>query len=169
MGLIQRLFGTDRNGNSAALYEAIVARGRDTHWYLDGGVADTMDGRFDMITLILSLVLIHLETQAGQAEFSVALTEHFITDMDAQLRQEGIGDVGLGKHVGQMMSMLGGRLTAYRQGLEAHDLAPALSRNLYRGNPPGPQAMAHVIAELDRFVTWLRAAPSDTLTKGKLP
>ncbi len=42
------------------------------------------------------------------------LTEIFIDDMDATLRQIGIGDYVVGKHVGRMMSALGGRLAAFR-------------------------------------------------------
>ena len=44
---------------------------------------------------------------------SVLLTEIFIDDMDGTLRQIGIGDYVVGKHVGRMMGALGGRLTAF--------------------------------------------------------
>src|SRR3546814_2060072 len=63
--------------------------------------------------------------------------------MDGQLREIGIGDIIVGKHIGRMMSMLGGRLGAYRAGLAEGDLAPALVRNLYRGTAPAPAALAH--------------------------
>lgn len=126
------------------LYHAIVAEGRQPHWYRDGGVPDSLDGRFDMIVAILSLVLIRLE-EKDAAQESVWLTELFVDDMDGQLRQEGIGDVVVGKHIGRMMSALGGRLSAYRAGLGGDgDLAEALRRNLYRGEHPAPDALAHV-------------------------
>src|SRR3546814_14845384 len=64
---------------------------------------------------------------------SVWLTELFVDDMDGQLRQIGIGDMIVGKHIGRMMSALGGRLSAYRSGLGAGEsLEDALVRNLYR-------------------------------------
>src|SRR5205823_30948 len=82
------------------------------------------------------------ETEADAAALQAHLTERFVDDMDGQLRQMGIGDIVVGKHIGKMMSMLGGRLGAYRDGLAAGDLAPALVRNLYRGEAPASAALA---------------------------
>lgn len=156
MGLIDRLFGAQQTPVTAPLYDAIIAMGREEHWYLDGAVPDTMDGRFDMIAAVLTFVLLRLEDDPSAAEPSARLTEQFIADMDGQLRQSGVGDVGIGKYVGQMMSMLGGRLGAYRDGLAAGDLTPAVTRNLYRGENPGEAALAHSISQLqalrDRLV-----------------
>ncbi|KAK0350885.1 hypothetical protein LTR94_027207 [Friedmanniomyces endolithicus] len=65
--------------------------------------------------------------------------------MDAQVRQIGFGDLVVGKHVGRMMGMLGGRLGAYRDGLAGTaDMDAALVRNLYRGEAPPAEAVAHV-------------------------
>lgn len=169
MGLLDRLFGKRRSDVAAPLYAAVVMRGRDPHWYLDGGVPDTIDGRFDMIAAVLSLVLLRLEHEPDTAEAGVALTECFIDDMDAQLREQGVGDVGLGKYVGKMVGMLGGRLSAYREGLAASDLRPALLRNLYRGAAPADEAVAHVAAALGQFADRLRTTPADTLIQGQLP
>ena len=167
MGLFDRLFGSRQATDAAALYAAIVAQARTPHWYVDGGVADSIDGRFDMIAAILSLVLIRLEDEAAQT--SVALTERFIEDMDAQLREDGVGDVGLGKQVGKMISMLGGRLAAYREGLASGDLTLVLTRNLYRGGAPTPPQLAHVATALTRFADQLRTTPVATLVAGTLP
>ncbi len=50
-----------------ALYDRVVALGRDPDWYLAGGVPDTIDGRFDMIAAILTMVLIRLERDPSAA------------------------------------------------------------------------------------------------------
>jgi cytochrome b pre-mRNA-processing protein 3 len=81
----------------------------------------------------------------------------------------GIGDIVVGKHIGKMMSMLGGRLGAYRDGLAAGDLAPALVRNLYRGQAPAAEAVAHVASALTALRTDLEGVPLDRLTAGDLP
>ncbi len=104
MSLLARLFSrSDPRQSMAALYGAVVARGRKVHWYADGKVPDTLDGRFDMIAAILSLVLLRLERD-GQAQQGAWLTELFVDDMDGQLRQIGIGDVIVGKHIGKIAS-----------------------------------------------------------------
>ena len=153
-----------------ALYDAVVERARRPHWYLDGAVPDTVDGRFDMIAAVLAMVLLRLEQAPEGAETNAFLAELFVDDMDGQLRQLGIGDVVVGKHIGRMMAMLGGRLGAYRDGLAAGDLKPALARNLYRGNPPAAASVEHVERELMRLHAQLAALPVATLaTATELP
>lgn len=152
----------------APLYAAIVARGREPHWYIDGAVADTLDGRFDMIAAVLSLVLLRLEGERAQE--SVWLTELFVDDMEAQLRQIGVGDVVVGKHMGRMMSALGGRLAAYREGLEPDgDLEAALARNLYRGEAVDDAALAHVASRLRFLYQALTGADAALIVAGDLP
>lgn len=168
MGWWTRLFGETRE-EALPLYNAVVTRGREEHWYLAGAVPDTVDGRFDMIAAVLAMVLLRLETQPEAARLSAHLTERFVDDMDGQLRQMGIGDITVGKHIGKMMSMLGGRLGAYRDGLAAGDLRPALVRNLYRGTVPAPEALDHVAGALTAFHAALGAVPLDRLTAGDLP
>lgn len=163
-----RLFG-ERQDQALPLYNAVVTRGRATHWYLAGNVPDSVDGRFDMIAAVLAMVLLRLEGEPAAATLSAHLTERFVEDMDGQLRQMGMGDLVVGKHVGKMMSMLGGRIGAYRDGLVAGDLAPALVRNLYRGTPPAPEAVAHVASALTAFRAALDATSLDRLTAGDLP
>lgn len=151
------------------LYDAVVMRGRQPHWYIEGQVPDTLDGRFDMIAAILSLVLLRME-DLGAADDSVRLTELFVDDMDGQLRQIGIGDLVVGKHIGRMMSALGGRLGAYREALgTGGNLEAALERNLYRGEPPAREAVAHVAERLRAFAVRLGDAGLDTLRAAKLP
>lgn len=169
MGLLQRLFGRPDRGTAPALYAAIVARARLPHWYQNGAVADSVDGRFDMIAAVLLIALLRLEEDAEGIATSTLLAECFIEDMDGQLREIGIGDVVVGKHMGRMMGMLGGRLGAYRTALEAGDLKPALIRNLYRGNAPGDAALAHVEAGLLQFRESLAKAPLSVLLGGELP
>ncbi|WP_298399972.1 ubiquinol-cytochrome C chaperone family protein [Sphingobium sp.] len=167
--ILQRLFGrSDPREGLHPLYHAIVAEGRQPHWYLDGAVPDTLDGRFDMIVAILAQVLIRLEQQ-GAAQESVWLTELFVDDMDGQLRQEGIGDVVVGKHVGRMMSALGGRISAYRDALTGEgDFAEALRRNLYRGAPVADGAIAHVESALRTRWTRLGCLTRDALLAGDM-
>ena len=168
MGWWGRLFG-ERHDEALPLYNAVVTRGRADHWYLAGGVPDSVDGRFDMIAAVLAIVLLRLEREPAAAALSAQLTERFVDDMDGQLRQMGIGDIVVGKHIGKMMSMLGGRIGAYRDGLAAGDLGPALVRNLYRGVAPAPEAVTHVAAGLTALHVTLATTPLAPLAAGDLP
>jgi cytochrome b pre-mRNA-processing protein 3 len=149
MTFLSRLFAkqTDPRDRLRPLWHAIVRLSREPRWYAELGVADTVPGRFDMISSLTALALLRMERAPALTGESVALTELFVDDMDGQLRESGIGDVVVGKHVGRMMSVLGGRLGAYREGLAAADdavLTEAVQRNvnLLEGADPGPLAQA---------------------------
>ena len=165
---IAKLFG-NRDEAALPLYMAIVARARAPHWYEAGAVPDSIDGRFDMVATILAFMLLRLEGEAAAGATSASLAERFVEDMDGQLRERGIGDVVVGKHVGRMMGALGGRLGAYRDALVTGDLDGALTRNLYRGEAPDAAALGHVRESLLAFRDALAAAPTATLIAGKLP
>ena len=149
----QRLFRPAKGREAfLPLYRAIVAEARTPIWYAEGTVPDTLDGRFDMVGAILSIVLIRLEAAGEQGQSpAVLLTEIFVDDMDGQLREAGIGDIIVGKHIGKMMSALGGRIAAYRAGINDNDtLDAALIRNLYRGEAPAPENLKIV---RDRYLS----------------
>ncbi len=115
------------------LWHRVVELSRNPAWYAKVGIADTVAGRFDAITLVLSMVLLRMEGEAALVEPSVRLTELFVDDMDGQLRQSGVGDVVVGKRMGKLMSALGGRLGAYRDALAATDAVlfeQAVARNV---------------------------------------
>lgn len=172
MSILKRLFG-DRDERSALipLYNAIVERARQPRWYREGMVPDTLDGRFDMIAALLTLVLLRLEAEGEHGRGpSALLTELFVDDMDGQLRQIGIGDLLVGKHIGKMMSALGGRLTAYREGLASGgDLEGALERNLYRGEAVDKAAVATVAQDVRTFHAGLAATSFEAVREGRLP
>ena len=152
-----------------ALYRAVVATAREPRWYLAGAVPDTLDGRFDMVVAVLSLVMLRLEREPDRQQELVGLTERFVEDMDGSLRQIGVGDLVVGKQVGRMVGALEGRLTAYRGAFaDAEPLAEALTRNLYHGTPPVGEALAWTEAELRRLKGEVDAVPLDRLLAGDL-
>lgn len=170
MSFIDRLFGR-RNANEAVrpLYNQVVAEGRAPHWYREGGVPDTIDGRFEMIAAILALVIARLELEPEQRQNVAWLVELFVHDMDSQLREIGIGDMVVGKHMGKMMGALGGRIGAYRDGLRAGEFEAALVRNLYRGAEPPAAALEHTAERLRAFYLGLHAASAESIVEGRLP
>lgn len=173
MRLWDRLTGRKPENPAALLYQAVVARGREPHWYEAGAVPDSVNGRFDMIATVLGIVMLRIEHEAAAAETIARLTECFVDDMDGQLRQIGIGDVVVGKGIGKMMALLGGRIGAYRDaladGAEPGAFEAALLRNLYRGEEPGGEALAHSAHALRALRDRLAGVSLDELIAGRLP
>lgn len=169
-GFIKRLFARNEGRDALSpLYRAVIAEARQPAWYLDGKVADTKDGRFEMVAAITALAILRLDAEGEPGRVpAVMLTEIFVDDMDGQLRQEGVGDIVVGKHIGKMMAALGGRMEAYKQGLESGDLDAALIRNLYRTENPGSAALAFASRQLHDLWARLCATPLDALLAGTL-
>jgi cytochrome b pre-mRNA-processing protein 3 len=169
MTLLERLFRPKPDASDAVrpLWQAVVAEAREPRWYRECGVADSVEGRFDMVTLVLALVLLRLESEAQSADASVRLTELFVSDMDAQLRQSGVGDLMVGKHVGKLMAVLGGRLGSLRDSfaLGSPTLAEVAARNVTLNAGGDAEALA---AGLRALHARLAALPSERLLEGRL-
>ncbi len=172
MAFLKKLFsgsGTDPREAMRPLYNSVVSMGRDPKWYTHYHVPDNIDGRFEMIAAMLSLTLLRLEEEGGQyAQESVWLTELFVDDMDGQLREIGLGDLIVGKHIGQMMSAVGGRLGAYRKGFaDSDEMAGAVTRNIFRSEAPSAQAAPLLAQAIAEEMQQLRALPANSiLSKG---
>ena len=171
MSFFSKIFSKDKpNAGMRPLYESIVQEGRQIAWYEEGQVPDSIDGRFDMIAAIFALVMIRLEKEEDRGQDIAWLTEIFISDMDGQLRQIGIGEMVVGKHVGRMMGALGGRVGAYRKALEnGANLEDAILRNIFRGEKPDDAALAYVARQLAAYHAALRGLDSSEIIAGKLP
>ncbi|MEP0392435.1 MAG: ubiquinol-cytochrome C chaperone family protein [Erythrobacter sp.] len=133
MSFLSRLLGTgpDPRETVRPLWHKVVELAREPQFYSAHMVADTVAGRFDMITAILCAVMVRVEASDMRAE-SALLAELFVEDMDGQLRQFGVNDVVIGKRVGKLMSVLGGRLGAYRGAFSNKDhakLSDTIARN----------------------------------------
>lgn len=152
------------------LYLAIIEAARAPHWYIDGGVPDTLDGRFDMISLVFALVTHRIDIAGDHEVEGVLLTETFVDDMDGQLRQIGFGDMVVGKQIGRMMAALGGRLAAYQTHAESPEFRAGLIRNLWRASPPADSAIDHVVAKAGQLQRNLANMPiEDLLQATRLP
>ena len=169
MSFLDRLFVRSPEPREALrpLWHATVVAARDPLWYRDLGVADTVEGRFDMITLALALVMLRLEREPDQGDAAVRLTELFVEDMDAQLRQSGVGDLVVGKHVGKLMATLGGRLGALRKAMPLGEsaVAPVVERNVSLLDGAEAAPLANALIKL--HAAWAQI-PLDALLAGRL-
>ena len=123
------------SGNTiGTIYGMIVAQAREPAFYVDYGVPDTVDGRFDLVVLHLWMVLRRLGTAAPQ-KLAQGLFDHFCGDMDSNLREMGVGDMTVPKRMQAFGEAFYGRSTAYNAALaEGHDaLARALDKNIFNG------------------------------------
>ncbi len=139
----------ERRETIERLYGAIVAQARLPVFYRSHGVPDTLEARFDMVVLHLYLANRRLAAlgEEGKA-IGQELLDFFFLDMDASLREIGVGDLSVPKKMKGFAQAYMGRAAAYESALDAKDeaaLAAALARNVF-GRPvsdaPGAAVMA---------------------------
>lgn len=121
---------------AAALYAAAVEQGRSPALYADFGVPDTVEGRFEMVSLHVYLVLRRLKTREPAAKkVAQKLFDQMFQNMDDSLRELGVGDLSVGRKIRKMAENFYGRVGAYeaalRDGADGADLAKALGRNVF--------------------------------------
>jgi cytochrome b pre-mRNA-processing protein 3 len=172
--IFQHLFRTDNTTKAARLlYRSVVAQARQPTFYRDFGVPDTLDGRFDMVVLH-AFLLLHRLKRDGEAHGPVgqALFDLMFADMDASLRELGVGDLSVGRKVKQMATGFYGRVTAYDEALSPHAapevLDKALRRNLYGTVTVSDQHVAAMAAYVRLQAAWLDGKPGKTLMAGEV-
>jgi cytochrome b pre-mRNA-processing protein 3 len=158
-----------------ALYGAIVAQARSVAFYADYRVPDTVEGRFDLIVLHLVLLLHRLGRREesgrglGQALLGQELFDAFCRDLDANLREMGVGDLAVPKRMQAFAEAFYGRQAAYLAALEAADervFEKALARNIF---PAGDDLGAAQLARYGRAaVTGLAAQDDGALMRGEV-
>ena len=129
-------------------YGRVVEQARRPGFFIDCGVPDTVDGRFELICLHAFLYLHRLKReQPGAAGPGQRFFDMMFADFDRSLREMGTGDLSVGREIKRMAEAFYGRVAAYEQGLTGDDsaLEAALQRNLY-GTAPPTQANLQAIA-----------------------
>jgi cytochrome b pre-mRNA-processing protein 3 len=151
------------------LFDSLVAQVRQPHWFVEGGVPDTLDGRFALLTTVLALATVRLEqggAEAGAA--SVALAERFVEAMDVEHREMGIGDPSLGKHVRKLVTSLAQRVELWRAVAQGEQgWAEAVRSSVYRGKV-APGAAEHSEASLRLLWKTLEGTSDEALAQGRI-
>lgn len=163
------LFGrlTAEPARGAKLFAAATTDARRPHWYVEGGVPDTLDGRFAMLATITALILVRIE-DAGDTHAAVALTERFIEVMESEHRELGLGDPKLGRTVRKLVGSLARRTELWRGAVGgACEWSEAALESVYGEEPP-EAAVAHTPKMLRLFWSGLERRSTDDLIEGRL-
>ena len=164
--LFRRLTAEPARGT--ALFSAATAEARRAHWFREGEVPDTLDGRFAMLSTIVALVLVRLERDGNAGdELSVALTERFVAVMESEHRELGLGDPALGRTVRKLVGALARRTEIWRKAVTRSDWRTAARARLYKEDPAAG-ALDHSASALAAFWSRLDNADVPALAEGRL-
>jgi cytochrome b pre-mRNA-processing protein 3 len=167
--MISWLLGrAERRRTIERLHAEIVAASRHPAFFTAGAVADTFEGRFEILTLHAWLVLRRLAGLPAPApELAQDLTDALFRHFDIALREIGIGDPSVPKHMRRLAEAFLGRCTAYDGALSTGEeaLVAALLRNVYGGSGDA-RGLAHYVSAAEAT---LARAPFDAFARGPVP
>ncbi|MBT5913271.1 MAG: ubiquinol-cytochrome C chaperone [Rhodospirillaceae bacterium] len=152
------------------IYNIVVSQSRRPELFAEFSVADTLDGRFDLLSLHMCLIFKRLKLEDNShKQFSQLLFDFMFQDMDRSLREIGVGDLSVGKRVKEMGRAFLGRLEVYEAVIKVNDISleGALIRNVYRSDPllsQNASKLAHYVRRVDAK---LADIPIELLIRGE--
>lgn len=121
-----------------ALFARVAEASRRPALYLDGGVPDTFEGRFDSLALHAFLVMRRLRAlPAPAADLAQDFVDACFAYLELGLRNGGVSDVAVPKRMKTIAASFYGRIQAFETAMLADDpqaLVDALARNLGAGD-----------------------------------
>ena len=171
--MLQRLFKPRPAAEAGrALFKALSAQARQPVFYEQLGVADTVEGRFELYVLHLVLVLHRLKGQGSQAaETSQAVFDAFLRNLDEGLRDMGVGDLSVGKKMRKLGEAVYGRIKGYDRAFAEAEPTGALQalikRTVYQDRAETPAAgplACYAVA----VVTGFAAQPLEEVLRARL-
>jgi cytochrome b pre-mRNA-processing protein 3 len=154
----------ERQATIERLYGAIVTQARLPIFYTVFAVPDTVEGRFELIVLHIHLLFRRIAREAEESRaISQEVFDLFFEDMDASLRELGIGDLAVPRKMRAMGEAFYGRAGAYDAALaEPGDtaLVAAIQRNVYAGGGAETEArrLAGYVRDAERALSAQDAA-----------
>ena len=151
------------------LYASASGQARQPGFYADMGAPDTVEGRFEVYTLHVALVLRRLKGQGPQAsEAAQALFDAYVKNLDHALREMGVGDLSVGKKMRKLGEAFYGRVRNYDEAFsslpDAAPLTAIISRTVLMAGAdadPGP-----LLDYATAAMAGLEAQPLEALLQG---
>jgi cytochrome b pre-mRNA-processing protein 3 len=169
--MIAKLFRrlTADAGAGDALFDWATACAREPGWYVEGGVPDTINGRFALVSTITALCCVRLEQLGSEGDaLSIALTERFAEVMESEHRELGCGDPTLGKTVLKLVGSLARRVTILRPAMDGAIAWSETARAALPGFGDSAEEQSWRAARLEALALRLQSAGSDDLAAGAI-
>ncbi len=169
--VLQRLFRPSPPLTAGrALFSAAAAQARRPAFYGSLGVADTVEGRFELYSLHVALLLLRLKGQgASAADTAQHLFDAYVRSLDDALREMGVSDVTVGKKMRKLGEAFYGRMRSYDEALEGlpqtRMLEELIARTVFEGRSDA--AVQALVDYVVQTVAILAAQPLAGLLEGQ--
>ena len=152
-----------------AVYEAATRQARQPDFYRELGAPDTPEGRFELYSLHVVLLLHRLKGEGGEAaETAQALFDTFLSALDDALRELGVGDLSVAKKMRKLGEAFYGRAKAYDNLLATADraeLSALIERTVFADAPS--EGCARLVDYVMASAAGLAAQPLDAILEAR--
>lgn len=162
------------SGSANKIFLKIIDHTRSPVFYTRFAVDDSLDGRFDLMTVHMVLVLEILENHEPIDDARIlgrTLQEIMFDNLDLTLREIGVGDLGVSKKIKVMAEAFFGRMATYQKLFNKYDIenmSLALKRNLYRGKDIDNAIMTKFAKYVYLQITHLKTQSVQDIMTGKI-
>ncbi|MBS7699484.1 MULTISPECIES: ubiquinol-cytochrome C chaperone family protein [unclassified Chelatococcus] len=155
--MILKLFRSrPRDDAASSLFERVNAAARSPQLYRDGWIADTVEGRFESLTLHAVLLLRRLRDLPDPApDLAQEFVDRLFLEIERAFREIGIGDLAVPKRMKVYAKAFYGRAASYDEALAEKDdttLQAALARNVGVTDGDAQVHMAAYIRAVDQHL-----------------
>lgn len=126
MSLFSRLFGGKDNAlrDAEVIYSKLMLHSRQPGFYGESRFPDNYDGRIDVLTLHIAIVLERLRAHGEQGNrLAQALFDYMKDDFEVALREQGLSDTGVSKRIKPMIQLFYTRVKDYTQSLAEQNVS----------------------------------------------
>ncbi len=124
------------------IYQNIVKISRSKFFYLDYGLDDSFETRFDLVIFHSFMIFYYYKIKKiKNSNISQGLFDHMFNDFENNLREMGFGDIAVNKKMKVLIRAFYGRLYEYSKSLDKEDrsgdkslLEQTILNNIYKGN-----------------------------------
>ncbi|MGI9351497.1 MAG: ubiquinol-cytochrome C chaperone family protein [Rhizobiaceae bacterium] len=152
------------------IYGVVVARARDTRFFTEFSMPDTVMGRFDVLAMHVFLFCRRMKQEDNQISLGLSqdVFDLFVSDVERALRELGVGDTVVPKRKKKMVRSFYGQIDDFDNPLDAEDMSvlSAAVCTRFFDNKTGREAVSKSLAqymldtawglgelEIDRFTT----------------
>jgi len=138
-------FSSRARRDAEQLLDAVTAASRQPALFGGDRAPDTLQGRFEVVTLHAALALLRLRAEPALEPLAQEFVDQLFRHFDAGLREDGVGDLAVPRRIRKFAGAFYGRAGAYTEAIQAEDaaaLAAAFVRNVPLQDGPFAQALA---------------------------
>ncbi|HPF46424.1 MAG: hypothetical protein KDF58_02295 [Alphaproteobacteria bacterium] len=167
--------GKRLNDSGQGLFLSIIEQSRLPYFYADLEVADSIDGRFDVMVLHMAILLDELDKHNDEIPEAMKLRrivqEIMFDNLDLTLREIGVGDLGVGKKIKVMAEAFYGRVKTYQELFLSENIekmSEALKRNVYRDGDIDKKVLSQFSTYIFKLRHDVSNQPIWDIMKGKI-